>query len=246
LPELNPISLTIIVIVSLIAGMAKVAFGIGAGVFLTPILALVLPPKVAVALMAPMMVITDFAALRHHWGKWHTRYVLVLLPTALVGIALGTFFLAWAPAPVVRKAIGVIALLFVALQLLRGRPGGASTPLPVWAGSIIGLVAGIASAIAHSGGIVMSIYLLSIGLTKEVFVASVVGSFSITDLLKLSLYWQVGVLTLGILLAGIALTPVMLLGGRFGMSVSRRLSVQQFTAAVTVLVGVSGVLLLAT
>ncbi len=76
-------------VVSWIAGVAKVAFGIGAGVFLTPVLALVLPPKVAVALMAPMMVITDFVALRHHWGKWDSRHILVLLPTAVVGVVPG-------------------------------------------------------------------------------------------------------------------------------------------------------------
>ncbi len=248
MPDLSATSAIIILVVSWLAGMAKVAFGIGAGVFLTPILALVLPSKVAVALMAPMMVITDFVALRHHWGKWSRHHVLVLLPTALVGIVLGTLFLAWAPAPLVRKAIGLMAVLFVTLQILRWRApdAGASTHLPPWAGWIIGLVAGIASSIAHSGGVVMSIYLLSVGLTKEVFVASVVGSFTITDLLKLSLYWQVGVLTLPILLAGMALTPVMMLGGRMGIVVSRRLSVRQFTAALTVLVGISGLLLLAT
>ncbi len=235
-------------VVSGIAGVAKVAFGIGAGVFLTPVLALVLPPKVAVALMAPMMVITDFAALRHHWGKWDSRHILVLLPTAVVGVVLGTLFLAWAPAPLVRKAIGLIALLFVSLQIYRWRrPGGrASAPMPAWAGWIVGFISGLTTSIAHAGGIVMSVYLLSVGLTKEVFIASIVGAFSITDLLKLSLYWQVGVLTTTILLTGIALTPVMLLGGRMGASLNRRLSVQQFTAALTVLVAISGLLLLST
>ncbi len=248
MPELSPTSLIIIVLVSWLAGVAKVAFGIGAGVFLTPILALTLPSKVAVALMAPMMVVTDVLALRQHWGKWHTRHILVLLPTAFVGVVLGTLFLAWAPTALVRKAIGVIALLFVAIQLQRWRntAGKVSAPMPPWAGWIIGFLSGITTSIAHAGGIVMSIYLLSVGLTKDVFIASVVGTFSLTDLLKLSLYWQVGVLTLGILLTGIALTPIMLLGGRMGISLNRKLSVQQFTTIVTVLVGVAGLLLLTT
>lgn len=246
--DLGPTSLTIALVVSWLAGVAKVAFGIGAGVFLTPILALVLPPKDAVALMAPVMLVTDVLALRHHWGKWHTGHMLVLLPTAFVGIVLGTLFLAWAPPTLVRKAIGVIAMLFVAIQLRRSRQpaGKPSVPMPAWGGWIIGFLAGIATSIAHSGGIVMSIYLLTVGLTKEVFVASIVGTFAVTDLAKLSLYWQVGVLTLPILLTGLALTPVMLLGGWMGVSLNRRLSVQQFTAIVTVMVGLAGILLLAT
>ena len=246
--DLSPTSLAIVLVVSWVAGMAKVAFGIGAGVFLTPILALVLPPKVAVALMAPMMVITDVAALRHHWGKWHTGHMLVLLPTAFVGVVLGTLFLAWAPTPFVRKAIGLIAFFFVAVQVHRrlSQAKRPAAPLPPWAGWIIGFLAGITTSIAHAGGVVMSIYLLGVGLTKEAFIASIVGTFSITDLLKLSLYWQVGVLTLTILLTGIALSPVMFLGGRMGMALNRRLSVEQFTAAITVLVGISGLVLLVT
>ncbi|MHB0869487.1 MAG: sulfite exporter TauE/SafE family protein [Chloroflexota bacterium] len=248
MPDLSPTSLIIILLVSWAAGVAKVAFGIGAGVFLTPILALVLPPKVAVALMAPMMVITDVLALRHHWGKWHSRHILVLLPTAFVGIVVGTLFLTWAPTTLVRKAIGAIALLYVAIQIhrLRRPSGKPALPMPTWAGWIIGFFSGITTSVAHAGGIVMSIYLLSVGLTKEAFIASVVGAFSITDLVKISLYWQVGILTMSILLAGIALAPAMLLGGRMGIALNRGLSVQQFTTIVTVMVGAAGLLLLLT
>lgn len=246
--DLSPLNVAVVVLVSAVAGVFKVAFGLGAGAFLTPVLALVLPPKLAIGLMWPVMFVTDLSALRHHWRKWDTRHVLVLLPTCLLGVVAGSLFLAWAPSWVVRKTIGVIALAFCGVQLLRmGRAAsGPSHPMPTWGGWIVGFVAGLTTSIAHSGGIVMSIYLLTVGLTKNRFIATLVSIFFASNLLKFPLYWQTGILTMPALLTGLALTPAMLLGGRFGMSVNRRLSVAQFTRFVVAIIGSAGMLLLAT
>ncbi len=231
---------------SWLSGAAKVAFGIGGGVLLTPIAALVLPPKVAIALMAPMMIITDFVALPHHWRKWSIRDAAVLLPTACVGVVLGSIFLAWAPPIWVRRAVGLVALFFVASQLWkRVRPSGPdSRPMPEWLGYPIGFLAGLSSSVAHAGGIVMSIYLLSIGLKKQTFVATIIACFFVTDTTKLLAFWQTGLLTWQLLLAGTLFAPAMLLGGSAGAFLHKRLTVDQFTNVVMVLVGLSGVLLL--
>ncbi len=246
MPELSPTSLIVVVVISFMAGASKVAFGIGAGVLLTPIAALVLPPKVAVALMAPMMLITDFVAMPHHWRKWSTRHIVLLLPTAFAGIVLGALFLAWAPPVWIKRAIGAVALLFVLTQLWRRMHAANGTkPLPDWLGCVIGLLGGVASSIAHAGGIVMSIYLLAAGLSKQLFVATIVATFFLTDTVKMIAYWATGVLTWPVLLAGLLLSPTMLLGGTAGAVLTRRLTVEQFTAVMMVLVGISGVLLLA-
>lgn len=244
--ELDSIELLAIVAASLLAGLVKVAFGVGAGAFLTPLLALILPPTVAVALMAPVMLLTDVQAVQHHWGKWSTRHVMVLLPTSVLGIAAGTLFLGWAPPYLIRKAIGAIALVFVVLQLRRFRGGvaGPRIPFPVWGGWIVGFIAGVSSAIAHAGGIVFSVYLLSAGLAKNAFVASVVALFVASSAIKIPLYWQIGILTAPVLLTGLALAPVMFLGGRIGARLNQRISVVQFTWIVTLAVGGSGLLLL--
>lgn len=245
--ELDSTALTIVLVASWFAGVSKVAFGIGSGVFLTPVLALMLPPKVAVGLMAPLMIITDVLALQAHWRKWHARHLAVLLPTAFVGVVIGALYLAWAPSTLVRKTIGAVALLYVAVQLFYFGRGSRKfdAPMPVWGGSVIGLFTGITTSVAHSGGVVMSIYLLTVGLAKNTFVATVVAVFFATNLLKFPLYWQTGVLNMPILLTGIALTPLMLLGGRMGISLNRRLTAQQFTTGIVVIVGLAGVILLA-
>ena len=245
--ELDATSLIIILIVSLLAGAVKVAFGVGAGALATVIMAMVLPPKMAVGLLAPIMIITDIQALRYHWRKWDTKQVMVILPTAVLGIGVGTAFLGWAPPGVVRKAIGTVAILFALLQLLRMyQRDQAPVALPLWSGWIIGFFAGITTTVAHAGGVVFSMYLLGANLPKNTFVATVVALFFATNTIKLPLYWSVGVLTLPILLMGILLTPVMVAGGWLGSQLSRRISVQQFLWIVTLLVGASGLLLLLT
>ncbi len=235
----------VVAVCATVAGIAKVAFGVGAGVFLTPILALVIEPKAAVGLMWPVMLVTDVSALQHHWGKWNRRCLTVLLPTVCLGIVLGSLFLAWAPSPVVKKVLGMTALGYVVIQLTRMRAQGSKgvSGMPAWAGSLLGLVAGIFTAIAHSGGIISSIYLLGVGLPKNVFIATLVVTFFLGNLVKFPLYWETNILTAPMLLTGLALTPAMLLGGRLGMALNRRVSVEQFTFVVIAVVGLSGAVL---
>jgi uncharacterized protein len=246
LPELDTTSLMVVLLVSLLSGVVKVAVGLGAGPFLTPILALVLPPKMAVALMAPLMIITDVLALHHHWRQWDRRHVMALLPTSFLGIIAGTLFLDWASPELVRRAIGTIALMFVGLQLVRFRRRAAFNSLrfPTWGGWLIGLVGGVTSAIAHAGGVVFSIYLLSVGLAKNTFIASLVALFLVSNSVKIPLYWQIEILTFPVLMLGLAVTPIMLLGGRIGIALNRRLSLGQFDWIIVTIVGLSGLLLL--
>lgn len=246
MPDLSPFSLAVIAVIAFAAGAAKVAFGVGSGALLTPVAALVLPAKTAVALMAPLMMVTDFVAIPRYWRKWSGRHVLVVIPTAFVGIILGTVFLTWASPLWVKRAIGVVALLFVATQMWRRtRSFGASrTKVPDSLGYVAGLFAGVTSGIAHAGGIVISIYFIESGLTKQVFVASVIATLFLTDVTKMISYWQSGVLTWPVLVTGLLLSPAMLLGGSAGAWLSQRMTVSQFTTFLMFLLGISGFLLL--
>ena len=65
----------IIIIAIAVSGSAviKNSVGIGAGVFLLPVLTLVLPPKVALGLGAPAMLISDLVGIKNYWGEWDKR-----------------------------------------------------------------------------------------------------------------------------------------------------------------------------
>ena len=231
---------------ALAAGIIKTAFGIGAGVFLTPLLSLSSGPKTAVGLLAPVMLATDITALTVHWKNWDLRQLLYIIPAGLVGVAIGSLYFSWAPVELTRMTIGLIAMVFSLLQIYRAnhpeafrrlRPGRKSAVA-------ISLVAGMASAVAHSGGIVLTLYLMSIDLPKRTFIATMIGFLFFNDVLKMVMFVKLGILTKPLLITGIQLIPLLLLGSWLGSRLVNRLSNKQFVSYVNVLIFSSGLLLI--
>ena len=92
LPE-YPIQVWLCAVVAVvIMGVAKAGFGGGIGLIATPLLALVLPVSDAAALMLPLLIACDGFALNHYIKSFDSRSIKRLLPGALVGISVGTFF----------------------------------------------------------------------------------------------------------------------------------------------------------
>ncbi|MFT5344225.1 MAG: putative membrane protein YfcA, partial [Paracoccaceae bacterium] len=67
---LNGVFFALAVPTVLFAGFSKGGFGGGAAFSATSILALVLQPEQALALMLPMLMMMDIAALGAFWKKW--------------------------------------------------------------------------------------------------------------------------------------------------------------------------------
>lgn len=109
----------VIIVVAFFAGVLKSGFGIGAGIFLTPILALVTDPKEAVVLVAPMMLFTDATATCQYWRQWSVKDILSLAPPCYLGAAAGVLLLNWFTPEMARRAIGVIGLVYVGMEVLK-------------------------------------------------------------------------------------------------------------------------------
>lgn len=234
------------ILAAFIAGLIKTTFGVGAGVFLTPLLSIILEPKTAVALMAPMMLITDLSTLGIHWNKWDKKQLYIIFPGTIVGTFLGSYFLAWASPQATKITIGVIAMAFSALQIyrLRNQTLLAQIRFNNWHGCVISLLAGFASAVAHSGGIVLTIYLISLNLSKQSFVATLVGFLLFADILKMVMFTKLGLLNSGLVKASLLLTPILLLGSWVGSKLIEKLSDSQFVLFVNILIFISGLVLL--
>lgn len=217
-------------------------FGIGGGVLMTPLVILLLPPKFGIGLLGPMMLLMSAAGVRQYWKEWDTHCVFVLLPAGLVGIWLGTYLLAEIPADTVKKTVGVLAICFGALQYLaldRSKWRELLRP-STWQGVGLGFASGITSALAHTGGIVFSFYLLPNSGTKEIFVATTVFLFFTTGLVKIGTYVAYGILNLPILSLSLALIPAMIAGSIAGKRLNQRLSNKLFLRLICIFVGLMG------
>jgi len=170
----------------------KGGFGGGFAIIGIPLLATVMDPLMAGALLAPLFVVMDLCALRY-WKPqtWSRPDLKVLLPALIVGIGMGTVLLSVLDGRVVAILIALITLLFSGLWFSGGgeivaRPR--STPKALAAG----IGSGITTMVAHSGGPPLALYLLSLGLPKALYAGTTSIFFTLGNLVKFVPWLWVG------------------------------------------------------
>jgi len=234
------------VFAALLAGVSKGGFGSGASFAGAAILALFVPPGVALGIMLPILMLIDIATLRPYWRQWGRVEVTMLILGGLPGIGLGMAFYRMADADLLRLLIGGIALAFVLWQtVLRARVmRRGQSPLPGWAGLFAGLVAGFTSFVSHAGGPPAAVYLLSRGLDKTRYQATTVLMFFVFNIVKAVPYGMLGLFTQQTLMIDLVLTPFALLGAWIGVRAHRIMPERAFFAATYVLLTLTGVKLI--
>jgi len=225
----------ILMAVAFFAGVLKSGFGIGAGIFLTPMLALATEPKEAVVLVAPMMLFTDLVAVYQYWRKWDLRDVLALGPPCLLGAMAGVFLLNWFTPDLARRTIGLIGLLYVGTELVKIGLHASLTTQSVARSIPIGLVAGVASALSNSGGVFLSTYIAG-RLRKESFVGTIVLIFVGLNVTKVGMFTGLGLLNQELWLMELMMIPLMFLGSLAGKGINRRIEEKHFMRWIFVLI----------
>jgi uncharacterized membrane protein YfcA len=147
-----------------------------------PLLSIVMDPVTAGGLLAPLFVASDLVALRY-WksSTWSKPDLLLLLPGLVVGIGLGYLLFRVLDHRAISIVMAVTTLIFVGLWFAAGanvtiRPR--SPPKAVAAG----LTSGITTMVAHSGGPPLAMYLLPLGLSKEVYAGTTSLFFTVGNI----------------------------------------------------------------
>lgn len=215
LDPFDPLFLAAAVPAVLLSGISKGGFGGGAGFAATPIMALVLPPEVAVGVMLPLLCLMDLTGLRAYWGRWSWPDARAMMAGALPGIAAGAIFVTMIPTDGLRILIGVIAVGFVAFQLARGQgwlAGDGARPYSAARAGFWGAMVGFTSFASHAGGPPSAVYLLGRKLEKTTYQATTVILFWFVNLVKLVPYWGVGLFDQGQPMAALVLAPLAIAG----------------------------------
>lgn len=227
----------VLVLVAFTAGVLKSGFAIGAGIFLTPVLALIMGPKESVALVAPMMLFTDIVAIYQYWRKWNMHDIFYLALPCLVGAFLGALLLDWFTPEISKRAIGVIGLLYICSEVFRMVIKRKSSQNLLWSSSI-GVLGGITSALANSGGVFISTYLAD-RLSKQYFVGTLVVIFLGLNITKVSMFSFLGILNSQLWIIDLSLIPLMVLGGLAGKKLNNMIDEAQFKRWIFVLIAVA-------
>ena len=182
--------LVIAAIVAFLIGLSKGGLGGTAGALAVPMMALVLPADKVIGLILPILMLADIFAVSFHWGKWNAKLILLLLPGAIIGVTIGTLFITNAPTETLQTLLGVIVLIFALYKVFEKRILGLITyKSRNWHGIAAGTVTGFSSALAHTGGPPISIYLLMQKVTPAVFIATSALFFFILNWIKVPYYF---------------------------------------------------------
>jgi uncharacterized protein len=232
--------------VILLIGLSKGGLGGAAGGAATPLMALVMPPQLAIGLLLPLLMITDVFAVAAHWNRWDRRLLILLIPASLIGITLGTALITTISSEALRTGLGIFVLIFVIYKLYEARiQRSLHYEARNWHGYVAGAVAGFSSTLAHTGGPPITVYLLLQNITPRAFIATSAVYFAIINWLKVPYYIYAGILHPSQLLEIALLLPLVPVGVVLGRWLSVRIDKVTFERVIMVLLIVSAVLLLA-
>ena len=220
----------------LLFGIAKGGFGGGLGAAAVPLMAMVVSPVKAAAILLPILCLMDIVTLWAYRGQWNAGELRRLVPAAILGIGIGWWSFDALSADAIRLSVGVVAVTFTLHYAWhRLRPDG---------GALANLGPGRAVPIAHSGGPPLNIYLLRRPLDRTAFVGTAAVFFAVVNYVKLVPYASLGLLSADNLATSAVLAILAPIGVYLGVWLHRRISDRTFFTAVYTLLFALGVKLI--
>jgi uncharacterized membrane protein YfcA len=196
-------------------GIAKGGFAGPVAVLAVPIMALVMSPTQAAAILLPILVAMDVLVVRTYWGVFDKTALKYLLPPAVIGIGVGYVTAELMNDDYMRLLIGVISLAF-GLQSLFRLSIESKRPHRRWSAAVFGTIAGFTSFSIHAGGPPLTMYLMPRGLPPLLYAGTAGIFFAVVNFVKLFPYYFLGQLALDNLLLSLVLLPLAPLGVAIG------------------------------
>lgn len=192
----------------IIVGLSKGGFGGGVSILGVPLMALVIAPVEAAAIMLPILIAMDIVALFAWRGVWDRPSVRILLPSTLLGLGIAWAVAAYVTDEAVRLMVGLIALVFTLDHVLRGRREDEPVQANPVKGWFWGAVGGFTSFVSHAGGPPIQMYLLPLKLDPKLMAGTTVLIFAIANFIKLVPYAMLGQFSTAHLAASAVLLPL--------------------------------------
>ena len=135
--------------------------------------------------------------------------------------------------------LAIFCILFASWQQLTPLLGRLPGAAYIW-----GTLSGISSTLLHAGGPPISIYFLSKGISKKVWLAQAAVFFAMMNIVKLIPYSMNNVWHMDFLLLDLILLPIAIMGVYLGHRIQAHLSETTFALSCRILLGVTGLTLL--
>jgi uncharacterized membrane protein YfcA len=172
-------------------GLSKGGFS-GLGMVSTPLLAIVMSPLEAAALLLPILLVQDAISVWVYRKVWDPWTLAVMLPGAVIGVGAAWLLAAYVSDAVIRLVVGVIAIGFVGYAFLRrNQPPEHFQPRAAH-GVFWGALAGFTTTLIQIGAPPYYAFVLPQRLPKMVFVGTTVMFFAAANAMKVAPYLALG------------------------------------------------------
>lgn len=220
--------------------------GFGGGVVAVPMLALVAPLQVVVPLISALNTTAAITQGFRDWRKVAWREMARILPFALTGVVAGIFFLTRIDPKPLSRGFGLFVVLY-AVYTLVSKGNVAEIPrrwlTPVAA--VLSLFAGvIGSVFGGAAGPLFAMYLNSLKVEKDCFRATMTMLMLTLGTTRFIGFFLVGMYTQKVLLLLAVAIPLSYAGGFLGSRIAQRINQQLFNRVVSIVLLVSGVILM--
>ncbi len=223
LTDLTSESLTIVVCVALLLGMAKTGVH-GAGMLSVPLLAIAFGGKASSGLMLPMLLVADIFGVWYYHRHASFRHLKILFPCAAVGIVAGSVAGNFISEEVFRiiMATTIFSSLIVMIWMETG--GKEKIPDNIFLGIGAGFLGGFTSMIGNLAGTVMAVYFLSMKLPKNNFIGTAAWFFLFINWFKVPFHiWVWHTITKESWLLSLVLLPIILGGAYLGIFLVKKM-----------------------
>lgn len=220
-------------------GLSKGGFS-GIGMVSTPLLALILPPLEAAAILLPIILLQDALSVwvyRRAWDPWNLK---VMIPGAVIGIGAAWLLAAYVSDAAIRLAVGLIALGFVGYALFRHwLPGEPARPRASH-GVFWGALSGFTTTLIQIGAPPYYAFVLPQRLPKMIYVGTTVMFFAAANVMKVVPYFALGQFSGAGLATSVALIPLAVACNMLGIYLVRVTPEAMFYRITNVLVFLLG------
>jgi uncharacterized membrane protein YfcA len=217
----------------LLLGLGKGGFA-GVGMISTPLLALVLPPLQAAAIL-PILIVQDVISVwvyRREWSAWNLK---VLLIGGVVGVGIAWGLAAHVSDAFVRLLVGLIGVCFVLYTWFGRVPAEPRRPSAA-SGVFWGAAAGFTSTLAQAGAPPFQVHMLPQKLDKLTLVGTNMIFFGLVNWMKIVPYFALGQFTTDSLATSAVLLPLAIATNFLGIWLVRRTPTELFYKIAYVLV----------
>ena len=242
--QTDPLFLIAAIAAAIIIGLAKGGLG-GIGTLAVPVLALVISPVKAAALLLPILVVSDVFGLWLYRRNFDRRNLLILIPSAAIGVAAGWSTAAFVSDRMVGLFVGLIGVSFCANLWFRRRHAFAARPADLRRGIFWGAILGFTSFVSHAGAPPFQVYVLPQRLEKNIYAGTTTITFAAVNAIKLVPYWALGQLSMTNLRTALFLFPVAIVSTFIGVRLVRIIPEKVFFNFVNITLFVVSVKLIA-